>query len=170
MSRQEDVIKQNIINWCREDNIDCVDTSTDNPQFTWSLRLGGASITVYKQPRFPDRIYIQSQIRLASEHQTLVNQAWQIQQKNNMMLNMKKLSVQYNVNMDFQTNEDNLLGFNTYKTHYHSSISKADFLEKFISLQEIHFVILNSLNMELGIANQMIQTNPNSGTENPAIG
>ena len=87
-----------------------------------------------------------------------------------MVLNMKKLSTQYNVNMDFQMNGDNLLGFNTFKIHYHSSISKADFLEKFIRIQGIHEIILNSLNIELGIATQIVQTNPNSGTENPAIG
>ena len=170
MSENQDPVRQNIIDWCQTDNIPCVETSQNNPNFTWSFSLGPTAITIYKQPQLTDRIYIQSQIGLSPEHQTLVNQTWQIPQKNTMMINLKKLAAQYNINMDFRMNGNDLLGFNTFTIHFHSSISKADFLEKFIKLQGIHDIILNSLNVELGIATQMTQTNTNSGAENPAIG
>jgi len=162
MSTQPDSIRQNIIDWCQDDNIQCVDTSAENTQFAWSLRLGNTAITIYKQPHLPDRIFIQSQIVLSEIHRTLVNQTWDTNQRNNMMFNLKKLVVGYNINMDFQLRGDELLGFNTHKIHFNSTISKAGLLEKFIRVQSIHEVILNQLNIELGLALQSDRTNRNS--------
>ncbi len=161
MSTQSDSLAQNIIDWYQKDDIPCINESANNPKLTWILKVG-KSIVIYKRPKFDDRIFIQSQIKLSAQHRTLVNQTWDANQRNNMMFNLKKLVAQYDVNMDFQMNSDELLGFNTSKTHFYSTISKADLFEKFFRVQNIHEVILNQLNIELGIALQSSHKNQSS--------
>ena len=103
MSTEQDSIKQNIIDWCREDKIQCVDKSSEDSQFTWLLSIG--KIILYKQPHLQDRLYFQFQIKLAEIHRKLVNQTWNINQRNSMMYHLKKLGVQYDINLDFINNK-----------------------------------------------------------------
>jgi len=131
MSNQPDPVMTNIINWCQEDNIPCEDTSTNLPNVLWSLKLGTQAVSAYKLQHIPDRIYIQSGITLNPNHQTLVNQTWEQAQRNDMMMKLKMLSAQYDVNLNFRMNDENLTGFATFKIHFHTSISKADFLSLF---------------------------------------
>ncbi len=170
MSNQPDPAMTNIINWCQEDNIQCVDTSANRPNVLWSLRIGTLAITVYKLPQILDRIYVQSGINLNPEHQTLVNQTWQQPQRNDMMMKLKMLATQYDVNLNFGMNGNNLISFSTFKIHFHTSISKADFLSLFIRVQTIHEIILNQLNLSLGLATQQLQASQDAGTENPLSG
>lgn len=166
MSAQPDPTRQNIIDWCQEDNIPSVSDDAVNPQFVWAIGVGATRISVYKIIQIPDRIYFQSQINFSEIHRTLVNQTWNVNQRNNMMHNLKKLVAQYDILMNFQLTNDELTGFHTYKIHHHPTISKADFLEKFLRVQAVHEVILNQLNIELGIALQSDQANQNSGDVN----
>ncbi len=144
-----DPTRQNIIDWCQQDRIQCVEQPT-NPQMVWGLSLG--SISIYKQPRFPDRIYFQSTINLSNIHRTLVNQTWNNAQRNVMMFNLKKLVTQLDALLNFVNPNDELIGFHTFKIQGHTTISKADFIEKFLRMQSIHEIILNQLNLELGSA------------------
>lgn len=166
MSAQSDPTRQNILDWCQEDNIQSMeDNPSGNAQFAWAINLGASGITVYKQSQFLDRIYFQSQINFSEIHRTLVNQTWNVNQRNSMMFNLKKLAAQYDVLMNFQLNNDELTGFHTYKIHYHSTISKSDFLEKFLRIQAIHEIVLNQLNIELGQALQSDRANQDSGNK-----
>lgn len=79
-----------------------------------------------------------------------------------MMFNLKKLVAQLNVLMNFKLNNDELTGFHTYKIHHHSTISKADFIEKFFRIQSVHDIVLNQLNFELGVALQSEHKNQDS--------
>ena len=144
-----DHTKQNIIDWCQQDGIPCVEQPT-NPQMIWGLSLG--SITLYKQPRLPDRIYFQSTINLSNIHRTLVNQTWDNAQRNVMMFNLKKLVTQLDALLNFVNPNEELIGFHTFKIQGHATISKADFIEKFLRMQSIHEIVLNQLNLELGSA------------------
>ena len=162
MSTQADQTRQNIINWCQQDGISCVDEPA-NPQMTWGLQLSNA-LVVYMQPRFPDRIYFQSTINLADIHRILVNQTWDINQRNIMMFYLKKLVAQLNVLMNFVIPNEELTGFHTYIIHGHATISKADFLEKFLRIQAVHEIILNQLNIELGTALASSQNTNNTNT------
>ena len=144
-----DTTRQNIIDWCQQDGILCVEQPT-NSQMVWGLSLG--SISLYKQPRFPDRIYFQSSINLSNIHRTLVNQTWDNAQRNVMMFNLKKLVTQLDALLNFVNPNDELIGFHTFKIQSHTTISKADFIEKFLRMQAIHEIVLNQLNLELGSA------------------
>lgn len=166
MSSQPDPIIQNIIDWCQEDNIRSVVDTTTNPRMIWAVNVG-AGIIVYKQQQLLDRIYFQSQINFAEIHRTLVNQTWDVSQRNAMMFNLKKLAAQFDVLMNFQLTNDELTGFHTYKIHHDFTISKADFLEKFLRVQAVHDVILNQLNFELGHA---LQSSPNQNSGNANTG
>ena len=165
MSNQSDPVKQNIIDWCAEDNMPCADPP-NVPNSSWLLLLGqvGNQITVYKSTMYNDRIYFQSQIGFSEVHRKLVNQTWNAQQRNNMMFNLKKLAVQYDVNLNFQMNGDEIVGIKTFKIYFHSAISKSELLEKHMRLESVHIVLLNQLNIELGIAIQQNRTNENSDT------
>lgn len=72
MFDSQDKSRQNIIDWCKEDNIPCIDVTAQNPQFAWTLTLGntGHRITIYKNKQHNDRIYIQSQIAWSETHRT----------------------------------------------------------------------------------------------------
>jgi len=167
MTTQPDPVKQDIIDWCTEDNIHCV-VASDVPSVTWLLSLGqvGNSITVFKSTTYDDRIYFQSQIGFSDAHRTLVNQTWNAQQRNTMMFNLKKLAVQYDVNLNFQPNGDEIVGIKTFKIHFHSTISKSELLEKHIRMESVHIILLNQLNIELGLAIQESRANENSGNTN----
>jgi len=165
MSNQPDPMKQNIIDWCAKDNIPCV-VPPNVPKTSWLLTLGqvGNQITVYKSTMYDDRIYFQSQIGFSEVHRKLVNQTWNAQQRNTMMFNLKKLSVQYDVNLNFQMNGDEIVGIKTFKIHFHSTISKSELLEKHMRLESVHIILLNQLNIELGIAIQQNRANEKSDT------
>jgi len=162
-----DEVKNKIVQWCKEDNIPC-NVAPDAPNFVWVLTLGrvGQVITIYKTTAHDDRIYIQSQIAWSEVHRTLVNQTWNAQKRNNMMLNLRKLAVQYDCNMTFQVNGDEVIGINTNKIHFHSTISKSELLEKYIRIGSIHLVILDQLNIELGGVVQQSQADENSSNTN----
>ena len=170
MSNQPDPVMTNIINWCQEDNIQCVDNSTNRSNVLWSLRIGTQSITVYKLSHILDRVYVQSGIGLNPEHQTLVNQTWQQPQRNDMMMKMKMLATQYDVNIDFVMNGNNIISFSTFKIHFHTTMSKADFLSMYIRIQSIHEIIFNQLNLSLGLATQQLQASQDAGADNPLSG
>ena len=156
-----DSTRQNIIDWCQQDGIPCIEQPT-NPQMVWGLSLG--SITVYKQPPLPDRIYFQSSISLSNIHRTLVNQTWDIAQRNVMMFNLKKLVTQLDALLNFINLNDELIGFHTFKIQGHTTISKVDFIEKFLRMRAIHEIVLNQLNLELGSALASSQNTGNTDT------
>lgn len=79
-----------------------------------------------------------------------------------MMFNLRKLAIQYDANMNFQLNGDELIGINTFKIHFNSLITKSEFLEKYLRMESIHDILLNQLNIELGVALQNDKTNQNS--------
>ena len=167
MSSQPDPIRQNVLDWCHEDDIRTANNTSTNTQFSWAIGVGNPTISVYKITQFPDRIYFQSQINFSEIHRTLVNQTWNTNQRNGMMFNLKKLVAGLDILMNFQLTNDELRGFHTYKIHHHSTISKADFLEKYLRVQAIHEVILNQLNIELG---QSLQSSQNPNSDNANIG
>ena len=169
---QQDIVKQNIIQWCKDDNIPCEDVSSKNHQFAWGLAIGKPETIIYKQPHLPDRIYIQSQITITPEHQELINTTWTLQKKNDMLLNLRMLAVQYDINMNFQEDSNGkLIAISSFKIHFHSSIKKANILKMFIRVQSIHIVILNQLSKALGIEMKQLQAQQQSSdSSNPAIG
>ena len=156
-----DSTRQNIIDWCQQDGIPCVEQPA-NPQMVWGLSLG--SISIYKQPRFTDRIYFQSSINLSNIHRTLVNQTWDNAHRNVMMFNLKKLVTQLDALLNFINPNDELIGFHTFKIQCNSTILKADFIEKFLRMQAIHEIVLNQLNLELGSALASSENTGNTDT------
>ena len=170
MSNQNDPVKQNIIDWCKADNIPCEDNSATSPKSLWALKIGNYAVTIHKPSNSLDRIYIQSGISLNPDHRTMVNQTWQPEQKNDMMMKLKMLATQYDVNLNFGMDNNDLISFSTYKIHFHTSISKADFLSLFIKIQTVHEIFLNQLNLALGIATQQLQASQDAGSTNPLSG
>jgi len=170
-SHQSDITKENIINWCKEDNIPCNDESSLNPQFTWSLTIGDPAIIVYKQPHLPDRIYIQSQIKIAPEHQTLIKDTWNVPKRNTFVVKLQSMAANLDVNMNFKFDKDGIMtSISSFKVHFHSTISKADFLQLFLRVQGIHRVLLNQLIIELGLELQQEQQKGQAGSDNPLSG
>lgn len=153
MSNQPDPTMTNIINWCQEDNIQNT-VGGIVERVGWSINIGNRGISVYKLTRFLDRIYFQSTINFSEIHRTLVNQTWNENQRGVMMFNLKKLVAQLDILMNFQLNNDELTGFHTYKIHHHSTISKAGFIETYLRIQSVHDIVLNQLNLELGVSLQ----------------
>jgi len=170
MANQPDPVMTNIINWCQEDNIPCEDNRANRPNVLWSLHIGTLAVSVYKLQQIPDRIYVQSGITLSTNHRTLVNQNWEQARRNDLMMKLKMLATQYDVYMNFGMDGDNVLSFSTIKIHFHTSISKAEFLSMFLRVSSIHEIILNQLNLALGLATQQLQASQDAGSDNPLSG
>lgn len=166
MSMSDDQVKQNIMKYCDDDGIKCVDSSANKPNFEWSLDL--AKISVYKQKKFPDRIYIQSTI-IFGELGKLLDTP---QKKNNLMITLKSFALANEFNLDFSFDEkQNLTGILSYKIHYHSSISKADFLTLQLRITDVQDILFNQLTNLLGTETKKLKAQQeNQNKENPAIG
>jgi len=170
MSENQDVVKQNIMNWCSEDKIECIDESSRNPSFNWLLSIGDPKILFYKQPHLQDRINAQSQIIVSPEHQTMI-EGWNATKRNDMVFKLQTIATQYDISMNFQKEGDKITMINSFKTHFHSTIKKSDFLELFIRVQNIHMNLLNQLRLSLGLELQQLQSQQQSSeSSNPAIG
>ena len=80
-----DPTKNNIMGWCKADKIDCADESSRNAHFSWALLIN-KQVMIYKQPHLSDRIYIQSQIRLSTQHEAMLDSKPEL--KSNLMYNL----------------------------------------------------------------------------------
>jgi len=153
-----DIVKTNIMDYLNEDSITFEDISDKNTNFTWILQVGKQTpVLIFKLPAFPNRIYLRTTIGLAPEHVKLL--AEDDTKKGKTILKIHTLAIQLDVNPDFKNDKKKQLHqiwFN--KIHYNSSIKKADLLEKFIRIQQCQNVLLNHLNIELGIGMQSQNT------------
>jgi len=170
VSENQDVAKQNIMTWCTDDGITCVDESSRNPTFSWLLALSNPQILFYKQPNLQDRIYAQSQINVSPQHQTMI-EGWDATKRNNMILNLQTLATQFDININFQQDGNKITSISSFKIHFHSTIKKSDFLDLLVRVQNIHNSFLNQLRFSLGLELQQLQSQQQpSESTNPAIG
>jgi len=173
MPDDPDTVKQNIIDYCKADNIKCTDIGASNPNFSWIFTIGESSIIAYKIKGQDDRIYIESQIKLSPDHLKLFNETWNPQQKNNLLLKLQTLAVTLDVNLNFikDTKDKNKITvIKTNKIHFHSSMSKAHFLSLFLRMSMIHSNIKNQLSLALNVG--LVQTKQQTKSDefdNPAI-
>ena len=171
MSAEQDVVKENIIQWCKDDKITYNDMSKNNPNFSWVIGIGKTSIIIYKAPQVSDRIFVESRIKLAPEHEKLVNEDWAPGKKTNMILKLRTLSVQLDFNIAFTTKEkDKITETKSNKIHFHSSIKKADFLQLFLRVSNIHDHILTQVSALLQTEVKQLQAVQDAGSENPLSG
>ena len=148
--------------WCKADKIDCADESSRNTHFSWALLIN-KQVMIYKQPHLPDRIYIQSQIRLSTQHEAMLDSKPEL--KSNLMYNLTITATSLDMGLNFQITDKKLKGINLSKIHFGSTISKADLLRLYMRVQQVHLTVLNQLNNTLGMEFQQshqIQDEPNA--------
>ena len=152
-----DTVKQNIMDWFKEDSISFTDISEKNPNFIWILQVSKSpSVLVFKIPQFPNRIYFRTITTLRPEHVKLFSE--DETKKNNLTFKIHTLTIQLDVNPTFSNNDKKQLSeIWINKIYYNSTIKKADLLEKFTRIQHCQNVILNHVNRELK-ASMQIQT------------
>jgi len=169
MSNQPDPVIQNVIDWCKEDNIDCVDDSSKNTTLSWLLTIN-KNVIIYKQPEQPDRIYIQSQINISKNHQEMITK-WNQTKKNDLILKLQTLVAQFDANIQIIQEETTITKIVLSKVRFHSTISKAEFLELYVRTDTIHGTILNHLRHSLGLELQQSQAQQkHSDSDNPLAG
>jgi len=172
MTKTADQLKNMIIDWCKQDGIDCQELplKEDSPS-SWQLVLGKPKVIVYIQKKFPDRIMFQNDIKFAEEHHKLINETWDMNKKQTMILNLQINGVSFNVHQEFLGDQNTMNGIRQYLIHSNPSFEKHDFLDKMMRLQEIHIVTLNVLSSTLGVAmNVMKQQEEAKDSKNPLTG
>ena len=157
MSNQPDPTRQNIIDWCNADNIPCVD-ATQNPNMDWCLMLNKRKIAVFRITRFPDRIYFQSGIDIAPQHQTLIAENNQI--RNDILLQIPSLIIQLDHDPRITQANNTISSVNISTTHFHTTISKADFLSIVSRLMNVQQLVLNQLSVPLQTTLAQLQQTP----------
>ncbi len=88
-----------------------------------------------------------------------------------MILKLRTLSVQLDFNIAFTTKEkDKITEIKSNKIHFHSSIKKADFLQLFLRMSNIHDHILTQVSALLQTEVKQLQAVQDAGSENPLSG
>ncbi len=156
-----DPAKNNITGWCKADKIDCTDESSRNTHFSWAL-LMNKQVMIYKQPHLSDRIYIQSQIRLSTQHEVMLDSKSEL--KSSLMYNLTITATNLDMGLNFQITDGKLKGITLSKIHFGTTISKSDLLRLYMRVQQVHLTLLNQLNNTLGMEFQ--QSNQNQDEPN----
>ena len=162
-----DTTKDNIIKYCKEDNIPCVDSSSRNPPLVWSLDVNG--LTVYAITEFPQRIFIQLQI-MFEELEKTINE-WDEAKKNNFTIELRTFALLHNINLDLiKDSKGRITGILLYKVYYHSSISKSNFVPLQLRVRNIQEILLFRLGALLGTEVKKLQAQQKTDSStNPAI-
>jgi len=155
MSDQPDPVKQNIIDWCNEDGISFVDKSDDFPACDWIIIIDNTKM-IYKQTRFPNRIYFQALIAISNEHQQAVQNP---QTRTKIIVEIPTNVLQMGATCNIVENNGVINNLSITKVHFHSTIKKADFLENYIRLHNIHHTMLNQVSNILQTTAQQLQQN-----------
>jgi len=157
MSNQPDPVRQNIRNWCNADNIPCVD-GNQSPNMDWCLMLNNRRIAVFKLTRFADRIYFQTGINVAPAHQQMIRENNQI--RNNILLQIPTLIIQLGHDPRITQANNTITVINLSKIHFHTTISKAEFLSIVSRLINVHQLVLNQLSVTLQTTLAQLQQTP----------
>jgi len=156
MSQQINTMKQNIIDWCNEENTQYVDTSNANPQFTWSLQVGVDHIIFYQAVNYPNRIYIQVQIDISNENQGCLEN--DPNKKKDLLLKLDTLATMFDISIKFIENAERILmRVRPFKAHYNSTMTKVEFLKYIERMSNIKFTLENHLLITIGNELQLQQ-------------
>jgi len=162
MPDEPDTVKQNIMDWFKEDSISITDISEKNPKFTWILQVSKSpAVLVFKIPQFPNRIYFRTTTTLRPDHVKLFSE--DETKKQNFIFKIHTLAIQLDVNPTFPNNDKKQLSeIWINKIHYNTTIKKADLIEKFTRIQHCQNAILNHINRELKASMQIQTPEPNA--------
>jgi len=170
MVKTPDQLKNMIIDWCKEDGIDCQEVPKKEG-LNFRFAIGKSKITVVMQEKFPDRITFVKNINFTDEHQKLINETWVKGKKTNMILTLQINAVTFNVRQGFMGTQDNLKGITQNLIQSTSSFEKIVFLDKAMRLEEIHIVTLNILSNTLGIEMNILKKQEEAkDADNPLTG
>ena len=161
--------KDSIIQWCKDDGISCTDKSDKLEKLTWILEIGNPVISIYKLPKYDDRIFFQANMDLSPKQKDLLDK--DASKKQNIMLQVQSLAIQLETNPSFVIDDDkNKFRVSLTKIHYHSSVKKADFLEKLIRVQNVQNLMMNKLSVALGQDMELQQAQESASSDNPLAG
>jgi len=161
-----------IIDWCKQDGIACREIpQKEDSVMIWEFGIGKPEISVYIQHKLPDRIYFQHHIVFTDEQQKMINETWQKNKKNNMILNLQRNSVTFDVFQQFQGGTGNITGILEYLFDSNPSFEKHDFIKKFLRMQQIQTMTFNILSTSLGTEmNILKQQKEAKDSTNPLTG
>lgn len=168
LSRVSEQNKNKIIDWLKQDGIPCKEIDvTSNPEIDWNLSVGLDRLSVYSMPKTLDRVIIQADIRLAPEHQELVNNQWSKIQLNTLLFNITSSLVMYNVRHQILFNSKQ--EFTGVRMHLFliDNLNKETYLTSQMRIGEVFVTILNQLSMSLGIETQKMKQVQEASGVNP---
>ena len=117
---------------------------------------------IYKQSHLSDRIYIQSQIRLSTQHEVMLDSKPEL--KSSPMHNLTITATNLDMGLNFQITDGKLKEINLSKIHFGATISKSNLLRLYMRVQQVYLTILNQLNNTLGM--ELQQSNQNQDEPN----
>lgn len=154
--------KESIIEYCKEDGIDCIDTSSKNPHHEWSLNLN--KVIIYCQKKYPHRIYVQVNISFG-ELVPIFNTK---ENKGKLMTLLKMFALSNDFNLGFAYDDKkNVNRIIAFKVHYNSTIKKADFLPLYSRVGNILDMLYIQLQNVGNVENKKIQDQQKASDENP---
>jgi len=156
MSNQTNSVKQNIIDWCNEEKIQCVDSGNANQQFIWYVDIDVNHIIFHQMVNYPDRITIQAQIDIPKEKQGCIEN--DKNKKSDLLLKLETLATIFRVSVKFIENDEHILiRVRPFKPHYSSTMTKVEFLEYMERMSNIKSTLENHLFIAIGNEFQLQQ-------------
>jgi len=162
--------KNLVVGWLTEDNIPFKDKSSDADQnvFEWLLHVDNLNTAIYTMKKFPDRIYIQHDVRLSDKHRELVNKKWEKPKLTSLLLGLTTNLTTFNTRYQILLVNQEFIGVRIYALQI--DLNKNDFLNEYLRITEIFNVVLNQLSASLGIEVQKLQQEQKTGEVNPLAG
>ncbi len=163
-----DEIKDNIIKWCKEDNLSC--KVLPDSKNLWAIQI--SNLIVYCQKNLPDRVYFQQELRLAGKEKELVKNLDNTK-KAALIFTLNRNSVEFDYHHTLLNEKDGQIftGVSMYQ-FTSTNMSKDDFLRIFLRVQKIGNYTNNFLSNFLGVEMNLkkMQEKSDSDSTNLAIG
>lgn len=163
-----DEMKKKILQWCAEDNIPIKEVSikSDEQVFHWNLAVD--RIAVYCQKRYPDRIFFQNDIKFSPEQITMIAK-WDNAKRTNLVTNLSRNSIEFDYSNEFVLDGQNIKAVRIHKFTV-GDISKSEFIQTLVRVQNIINFSFNLLNMSMGVEMNLQKQQSQTSSENPLSG
>ena len=146
--------KQKVLTWFEEANISHTVADLEKlgrNDLLFSITAGSPSTVIYTMTTHPDRIILQSEVEFSEEHKEMIVKMNE-QDHAKFVVNLQTLLTTLNVRHRLILKDNKIEKIRIHLFVHDDIMSKDVFLQDFIRVQEITEVLLNQINISLGLA------------------
>lgn len=148
--------KEKILTWLEEANIAYTITDiekSNRKDLLFSITAGNPSIAIYTMTTIPDRINLQTDIVFGQEHIQLLEKMSEVEHSK-LIVDISSRLTTFNIRHRFFLKDNKVEKIRLYLFMHDDSniLNKDRFLQDFFRVQEVTRLLVDIINMNLGIA------------------